>query len=91
MQELIQCRGTINCNGLNYLDPLINVYYLSYNSVGPILAFPQLVNNELQVFDQLFMALIDNGPTVSRYDVTNSILMLLEQEYTQCTFTLTAI
>jgi hypothetical protein len=91
MQELIQCRGTINCNGLNYLDPLINVYYLSYNSVGPILAFPQVVNNEMQVLDQLFMAIIGNSSTVNRNDITNSILMLLESEYSGCTFTKTMI
>lgn len=91
MQELIQCRGVINCNGFNYMDPLINVYYLSYNSTGAILAFPQLVNNELQVFDQLFMALIDNGPTINRNDITNSIIMLLEQEYSGCTFTKTFV
>ena len=91
MTDLIQCTGTINCDGLNYLDPLINVYYLSYNSSTPIYAFPQIVDANLSVQCQLFMGEVGPGSNLTRIDVENAIIMLLESTYTNCTFTKTKI
>jgi len=91
MASLIQCRGTIEGNGLQYLDPIINVYYLSYSSEYPIYAFPQVIDNEGNIIDQLFMASVDNGPTIGRYDIENAIIMLLQLTYPGCTFTRTTI
>jgi hypothetical protein len=91
MASIIQCRGTIEGNGLQYMDPLINVYYLSYNSVYPIYAFPQIIDNTGSILDQLFWAEIDNGPTIGRADVENAVIMLLQQAYPNCTFTRTFV
>lgn len=87
MIELIQTTGVLSVYGNNYIDPLINVYYVSYNSNIHIFAFPQLVDVDLAPYEQLFMAIVDNGATINRTDITNSMIMLLENTYPNCTFT----
>lgn len=91
MASLIQCYGTIEGDGIQYMDPLINVYYLSYNSENPIYAFPQIIDNTGSILEQLFQCDIENGPTIGRFDVENAVIMLLEQAYPTCTFTRTTV
>lgn len=84
---MIQCTGTIETPNGVYVNPVINAYFLSYNQVFGILAFPQIYVGDYPI-DQL-TPLVINGPgseEVNRIDVQNAMCLFLNNEYPNCIF-----
>lgn len=92
---MIHCIGTlISPIGTLFVDPIINVYYLSYNPVSGIIAFPQIIDTDLypdviSIIENLNGVNILEGQStngVDRVEITNIVLMALENEYPTCQF-----
>lgn len=89
MAQIIKTEGVINCDGVDFIDPYIDIYYLSYNGVAPIYAFPQIVTLQQNVLAQLFMVSIDADPMqTNRELILNIIIGVLENTYPLCKFTI---
>lgn len=89
MYELIQTDGNITVDGVEFTDPYIDVYYLSYNGVAPIYAFPQIVTLQQNVLAQLFMVEIATDPMMTNRElILNIIIGVLQNTYPLCTFTI---
>ena len=90
---MISVIGTIIApNGVSYIDPLINIYFLSYNPILPILAIPQIVDvnvypESISPIDQLDLISIDDV-NANRNQITNIVLMTLKNTYTNCEFSI---
>lgn len=92
MFKLIQTEGSLVIDGATYVDPWIDVYYLSYNGVAPIYAFPQIVTPQQGVLAQLLMIQIDtNAMTITRQDILNLTISELSVLFPHCIFNLVQI
>jgi len=79
---MIKCTGTIETPQGVYINPDINIYYLSYSKPFGVLAFPQILV-EASPVDQLTPVII-NGPTsnqINRVDIENAVLIFLQNDY----------
>lgn len=89
MVKIIETDGIINVDGIDFTNPFIDVYYLSYNGVAPIYAFPQIVTLQQNVLAQLFMVSIDTDPLITNRElILNIIIGVLENTYPLCKFTI---
>lgn len=88
---MISVIGTILApSGISYIDPLINVYFLSYNPVSDIFAIPQILDDvsysdSISPIDQLDIVSITDR-NANRDQITSIVLMVLENTYPNCTF-----
>lgn len=85
---MIQCIGTIKTDNGTYIDPRINPYFLSYSEDFGVLAFPQIVDNDNGMIDQLTGFKIDppSATTIDRNEIQNLMVMFLQNEYQQNDF-----
>lgn len=89
MAQIIQTEGIINSDGVDFIDPFIDVYYLSYNGVAPIYAFPQIVTLQQNVLAQLFMISIDADPMITNREFILEVTIgVLKNTYPFCKFTI---
>lgn len=90
--KLIQTEGSLIIDGTTYVDPYIDIYYLSYNGVAPIYAFPQIVTSTQGVLAQLLMLQFNNNPmTTTREDLLNLTIGELSILFPHCIFKLVTI
>jgi len=85
---MIKCTGTIETPQGVYINPDINIYYLSYSKSFGVLAFPQILV-EASPVDQLTPVII-NGNTsnqINRIDIENAVLIFLQNDYPLNQFT----
>lgn len=88
---MISVIGTILApSGISYIDPLINVYFLSYNPQTDIFAVPQILDtatdpDSITPIDQLNIVSIADR-NANRDQITSIVLMVLENTYSNCKF-----
>lgn len=85
---MIYCIGTLTAlSGLEYTDPVINVYYLSYNADSGVITIPQILVND-SIVDQLtaFNIPAPGGNLADREQITELLCSFLNNEYTECEF-----
>lgn len=88
---MIYCTGTITTDQGVYIDPIINIYYLSYNETQGIFVYPQIVDPADNCpIDQLSGFVISNpdAETIGRDGITGVALMVLSNDYPNCNFSL---
>jgi hypothetical protein len=80
---MIQCIGTIQTDNGTYIDPMINVYFLSYSEKFGVMAIPQIVDMDGGPIDQLDAMKIDppSATTTNRIEITNLTIMFLSNLY----------
>lgn len=85
---MIYCIGTLTApSELVYTDPVINVYYLSYNAESGIIAIPQIIQDD-SITDQLLACNIPapGGNIADREQITEILCTFLNNEYPECDF-----
>lgn len=91
---MIYCQGTLETQlGNVYIDPVINVYYLSYNAESGTYAFPQIVDTNLlpdviSIIEQIEQILIPapGSNVIDRKQITEIVCVFLQNQYPNCQF-----
>lgn len=90
---MIFCIGELTVNGIGYIDPIINVYFLSYNQKSGIYSIPQIIDSNLypdiiSPIDELLPILIDapGSNSLNREQITEIVCNFLINQYPECNF-----